>query len=558
MTTFDSPRVDSFCYECGSERGTYGCPHSQTGTQYPQNPGLATVSELQTGTQYPQNPSIADIADINTKAWGAITPLEGDVEFPLESLYGPLGAMALAISKSLEQPLDYSFMAGLSAISGATFGNAVIQVRGDHREPLAIYTMPAMPSGTRKTEASRRINAPISDWQRERVQDWKREGGQHRIDMAEQALKQAKDQARNMDMDEGIAAIQEAESNLEKARGNRPRLLLAADDSTSEALTVFLANNGGSALITSSEGGFIGNLSGRYSQGQSANLDLVLKAHSHEPYQSDRVGRDSIYIDRPHLGICIGAQPHVLEEMRKSDAMRERGFMQRFLVVLPDHGLGTRTGDGPDMPADVSSEWESRLRAALNFYAYQVEPRVLAFTDEASQAFQTEWRNIEKELGPGGQLATHPGLLSWGAKLPGQLARIAGAFAVLDDPRTTTVGLHHWNAAQNLTGYLTAHARKAWVSARLDPAARVLDWLLEHKPWLDSGTFTTRQVFDSIRRQKWVLDVEDVKDALHGLEDHNYIRVSAIPAKPGRPSEAWEPHPSLLNPDDRPDDYVPF
>ena len=494
------------------------------------------------------NVSSADIAGLEPEPWRDITPLVGTADFPPAAAIGELGEVASAVAASLEQPIDYAFMVGLATISGATFGNAVVEVRAGYREPLAIYSMPAMPSGTRKSEANRRINQPVMDWQRERLIDWKREGGQHRIDIAEHAVKSAKEKARaSDDVDEAIAAVQSAELAVEQARNTKPRLLIAADDSTSEALTAFLANNGGSALISSAEGGIIGNLTGRYSQGQTANLDLVLKAHSHETFQSDRVGREGVLIERPHLGLCIGAQPHVLEEMRKSDAMRERGFMQRFLVVLPEHQLGHRTGDGPPVPMTVMENWDRAIRAVLNYYAHQPEPRIIPFTEEAAAAFHHEWLRIEQELAPDGTLGANPGLQSWGAKLPGQLARIAGAFAIIENPRASNVGITHWRAAAALADYLTAHARKAWVIARMEPASRVLDWLHEHQPWQEYGTFTTRGVFDSIRGQQWVTDVIDVRMALTQLDEHGYIRSSAIADRVGRPSEVWEPHPELIN-----------
>jgi hypothetical protein len=61
------------------------------------------------------------------------------------------------------------------------------------------------------------------------------------------------------------------------------------DDVTAEALTSFLAEQGGRAAVISTEGGIFDIIAGRYSK--SPNMDIYLKGHSGDEVRVDRKGR---------------------------------------------------------------------------------------------------------------------------------------------------------------------------------------------------------------------------------------------------------------------------
>ena len=496
----------------------------------------------------------SDHTVVTDEAWpGPPEPLRNRLPLPDSAQVGIVGEFTRAVSASLEQPADYTYLAALVAVSGATFGRAEIEVADGHAEPLAIYAMPAMDSGTRKSSALKMVTEPMSSWQQQQQELWRMEGGHIRLEMAEEELKSARRGSRSDDGADQFARIQVAEMEVERLRAQRPRQLLAASDSTTEALSLFLARNGGAGCVMSAEGGLVGNLAGRYSQGDG-NLDLVLSAHSHEAFLTDRVGRDPIHIEKAHLALFVGAQPHVLREMRSNSAMDSRGFVSRFLIALPASRLGYRTGVTEVVPDYLVKRWRDCLTKVIDEFHRADEVRTLRFTPDAAEEYQAEWSRVELMFRPGGALTGAPGLQAWGGKLPGQLARVAAVLALLDDPTVTSIGVGHWRAAQSLADYLIHHARRAWSVLEKSPATHVLDHLRDKRPWESSEEnggalmVSTRELYQSLRGQtSWLESVEDVRDGLEVLATHNLVRrIHVDPsAKGGRPSELWQVNPVL-------------
>ena len=205
-------------------------------------------------------------------------------------------------------------------------------------------------------------------------------------------------------------------------------LRLIADDTTPEAMTSLLANNNGVLSIITTEGGIFDTLAGRYSN--TISIDTVLKAYSGDPIRVDRKGREGEVINNPTLTMLLSAQDNVLAEIMKNEAFKSRGLTARILYSRPKSKMGTRHFVTPDIPPDLEIAYQ-RLVSKLLEIPYptngispiinlspSAQNDVIRFHDWLEPKLVDELEYME----------------SWGAKLLGNMLRIAGMLHCAKNP----------------------------------------------------------------------------------------------------------------------------
>jgi replicative DNA helicase len=506
---------------------------------------------------------VSTVTALHPEEWAEPAPLAVRELPELPEVPGLLGDTVDTIATATQVPRDYVLLAALTATSAATRGRTelIADPVTDWRETLSLYTMPLLPSSTRKSQALRLVTKPLTEWERQEVTRWVEEGGKHDLDIAEANLERAKKSATKdgADYTTTRAEIESASDALDKIRNRRPQRLLA-DDITPEALMEGLRDHGGLGIL-SAEGGLVGTLAGRYSNGKP-NLDAFLKAWSGEPIRMDRRGGEPVYIPRAFLAVCIGAQPDVLREMREEKQMTERGALPRFLLALPASGLGTRTATAPALNTGTLNAWSARLLRIVGNVPPLGELHPLNLTPEArALLLRFTYDELEPRLSEDADLGSHRHMQAWAGKLAGNLARVAALTALIEDPTADDVDAEAMEWALGLSDYFIAHA---WAAHRArtekTPAERVHEWLTTHRPWdtedrsfdpIDPmtpwGVFTSRAVYLGVDRQtSWVRSTEDVKAALRDLADLGWVRPYLPTTRgKGRPSDMWQVHPSL-------------
>ena len=145
----------------------------------------------------------------------------------------------------------------------------------------------------------------------------------------------------------------------------------------------------------SDEGGILGTLTGRYSNGVS-NLDAVLKAFDGSTIRVDRIGREPDYVESPALTFGLSVQPIVLAGVTDCHPeIRDRGLLARFVSAIPDVTFGpVRVGyreiEPPPVPPGVREQYHRIVRLHTELEVPD-EPAELGLTAEASVLF-TAWR----------------------------------------------------------------------------------------------------------------------------------------------------------------------
>ena len=486
-------------------------------------------------------------------SWEQLVPLGATARlpaFPVAAFPGWLAAQVEECARSTQTPPDLPASVALAVLATAAGGRAVVEVRGQWREPVNLYTVTALPPGARKSAVFAEMTMPVLDTEAAMVTHARGEILEAetlrkiaREDADKAAKKAAGIQDKNKRENAQAAAI--AQAKLAEAVTVPVMPQLVADDITAEAATSLLAEQDGRLAVLSAEGGIFATLAGRYSSGVP-NFEVFLKGHSGDMLRVNRKGRPPEYVRRPALTLGLCVQPEVLRDIAELPGFRGRGLLARILYSMPPDLVGHRQIGEAGIPEDVRGTYAANVQALVRSLAEWTDPAVLTLTPAAAAVLLDAEKTIEPRLElDTGDLA---GIRDWAAKQIGATARIAGLLHLathLHDGWGRAVDVGTMVNALAVGDYYTAHALAAFDHMGTDPvieAARVvLRWIEREQP----ERFTRREAHMGLSRSRFP-KVTDLDAPLGLLEDHGYIRREPEPERrgPGRP-----PSPSyLVNP----------
>lgn len=472
-------------------------------------------------------------------------------------LLGGIGEMAQAVAESLQVPVDIPAWFGMAAASAAIGGRRTVSPKPDWSEPVTLYSMTVAAPGEKKSPSRAAMVAPITEEeQRRKAEDRHavaRDQQERRI--TEACLAAAEGQVVKA---KTVAERKKARDNLDAVRDELEELgepkvptQMLADDTTPEAAAGVMGEQGERLAVISAEGGFLGNIGGRYSN--QPNLEIVLKAWSHEPHTVNRKNGPPLFLTRPSLTLALAVQPGMLAGLGDmAEVFESRGFTGRFIFSVPLSMVGQRTYDTVPIPDDVRRRYADGLARMIAGVWDDSEVREMSLDSDAQAVFKTFWEDWERRhLAPGDLTAVE----GWSKKLPGQLLRLAAIMTLFDSPDCMTVSGETMVNTVALVPYLLAHARlvvdlmSAEKQSKLGPARAVLDWLRKKHP---EGALTAEDVKRGVAGQSWFEGVDSVKQALDVLEHHGWIRWLPEPEQTGRrgrpPARRFLVHPRVLEP----------
>lgn len=515
----------------------------------PLEPGDDIAAELLEAIEDCSKPFTAGAVEA-VEAWEAPIPLDACElpAWPRDILPGPVRDFAAALSASTQTPPELADMVCLGVLSVASQGRFQVRVAQDYFEPLSIWPCIAMEPATRKTAVLSEAMGPVVAFEREqrealepelKAEASRRKTIQGRIDGLRARAAKA-----DFNAMEGILnEIATLESTLPPVRYP---LQLWTSDATAEVLAVLMDRHLGCMSIVSDEAGPFGDLAGRYAK--VPNLDVYLKGHAGSPVRVNRIGRDDLFIDNPALTILLTPQPGVIRSLSANPELRDRGVVARFLILLPQDGLGHRMAEAPSVPAEVREAYHSTVKAMLRLPWYQTKSgrpcaNTLTLSPEAASLRDAAFRAIEPQLGAGG---TFEHIRDWAGKLCGAMVRIAGIMHVArhchGEPWAHSISGHDMACAIELGDALSKHALIAFdaigADASLDDARYALAWIQRARV----ERFTQREVHAACKAR--LRTAEAVEGALSVLVERGFIRL--VPGRigaPGRPSKHY-----LVNP----------
>jgi hypothetical protein len=463
-----------------------------------------------------------------------------------------LGEFVAAVAEETQTPVDLSGSIALAVLATAAGGRSVVHVRGHWREPTNLFTVVALPPGTRKSAVFGLLTDPLYEAEKQLQAAMKPMIVEAELTarLAKEAADKATAKAASADGDKrdemvatAIGLAQTADTLTVPAEP-----LLLADDCTPETVTSLIAEQGGRLSVMSDEGGIFDIIAGRYSG--SPNMEVFLKGHAGGRLRVNRQTRRE-YVDAPALTMGLAVQPDVLVDMGKIKGGKGRGLLGRFLYSLPVSTVGDRKVITDPVPEQTAATYTARVIDVTLSLAGWTDPALIQLTPEADAALIAYQERVEPWLKARGGKLGH--IADWAGKLVGATARMA---ALLHLAEHSGNGYAHpvteatMNAAIELGEYYTAHALAVFDAMGADPvlgrARTVLEALRTH----GLREVSKRDLMVKLSRSEFPT-ANDLDPVLALLEDHGYVRAQAVHRTGGRgrpASPRYLVHPRLTDP----------
>lgn len=351
-----------------------------------------------------------------------------DNRFPIEELPDLMRRTVEEVAKATQVSETLPAMAALGCVSAACANGVKIVLNPSWDEGLSLWLIGVADPSERKTSVlspfERSIRWACSQWATRTEKD-----------RAEWEAKKRQLEAQLKDA-EKVIATPEGKVEFERLTlvydGHMRDRKVVPDfihsDPTQEALIVSMAEQNGMAFLSSTEGSFIANLAGKYSQGGESNdLSNVNNAYSRAHIRSTRVTRKAAVVPVPQLTMTMFIQPKVAELLRHPD-FEASGFLSRALIARPKSLVGNRattlSGHSP-LYVIVMQKWQERMLDIFQrFWGRTDDPVVLAMEPSAVPLFEEFWAKAER-LSP-----KEP----WWGKAHGHAARIAAVLTLVEEP----------------------------------------------------------------------------------------------------------------------------
>jgi putative DNA primase/helicase len=479
--------------------------------------------------------------------------------FPIEAAFPPscerLKEFVKAVAISFQVPVDLPVFLVLAAFGLASSRRVEVSPQADWREIVAVYVLVLLPSGERKSAVFSKLIKPIRDWQRNQAIVMAAEIASldNEIKVTKEKLNRRRAEAARGDQSQAGDSMDDLVVQIAELEGKKPKPpSLVATESTTEAIADLLLDNKERGMLAAAEGDALDVMLGRYSQGKP-NFGLWLSGHAGDAFEVRRKGRPISSLDRPTLTVALAIQPEAAVELLSSKAAAGRGVLGRFFFSCPASKVGYRDLQPPPVPIQLNDWYGGRLQQLLD-KEVPADPIFLTLSDEAAEMFLVLRAEIEAGLRPEGAFAD---CQSWGSKLAGAVARIAGILHGIANPDLTTcvIDADTLRAALAWVPYLEAHERYvAWVAGDNSTSAlaeRILAWIVR-KSVTD---FSHNDCFNAVRTSI-VNEAKAIDPALDLLEELHWIRVMTEPARPsqrGRPrGSRYQVNPAALQRTSRP------
>jgi hypothetical protein len=514
--------------------------------------------------------------------WQEPLPLDSPPvpEFPVDLLPAKVARLIREEAEAKQVPPELVANLILGAVAAATAKKYEIWINSSWWEPLNIFVVLVLPSGERKSAVFRVIFEPVHNFEDELMRNQAVELTQLGVerDILEARLKQAKSDAAKSDVaktkspkqlppaannEEASTALNDEEaspaSNNEEAPLPPEQLVhtlaqglakfeiaapvqLLGDDCTSEAVTTLLVEQGGRIAITSTEGGIFDIMGGLYSGGMP-KLDVYLKGYSGDTLKTNRVGRPREKVHKPALTMVLTVQPDVVAGLSEHKAFRGRGLLSRPLYAVPPSKVGHRRINTEPTSQEALDQWNLMVRRLLEIPLPEGSTPQITLSDEATSLFVRFQREVEDSLAAHGELGW---LQDWGAKLAGNVARLAGLLELIiwaeetnsdgtlpPPPADFQIDGSTMSSAISLGFYFAGHAAAAFALMGTDTKASTAQQLWEFIEHHYPGGFVESDLWRKVRnpfgRRKATFD-----ETLGVLTAANYVCPADPPAKSGK------------------------
>lgn len=485
------------------------------------------------------------VQNSNGYEWPEVNPFSSDhgLEIPGSLLPGVFGEFSTALSKAMETPAALATMITLGTLSTAANCKFQVQAQEGWKEPLNLFTLIALPPGSRKSPVFSNCLAPIQSW-----------------DLEQREIKKAeikRQQAERLNQEELIKRVRQQAAREENELERRilfDKVLKMTDelqeveafpatfttDATPEALSQKIAEQDGRFAVLSDEAGILEVMNGLYSEGK-ANLDIYLKGWDGGAMRIDR--KTSSIDCNPYLSVVLAIQPKIVFNLGKKSALQGNGLMERFLWVIPRSNLGERPTLSRPVPEELQDAYGILIK---NILSLPNENRLLRLDSGADNEFQKFRVYIESQIGRGKEMAEIAG---WASKLPGQAIRIAGLLHIAEYGSKCPMKISRSTlmVALEFAALLRSHALVAFSAMCGDSTEYAARKLLEYLPDFSDKKFSATELRRKVKNVQ-ILKGDKLADAVKELASRGYLReLEAVQLRQGKPRSWYQSNPSVVS-----------
>lgn len=515
-----------------------------------------------TNSESPNNPNTMGSSGgfVGFVGFATIEPFENNPDdlppFDLEVLPASIADYVKALATFTETPIEMAGSLALSALSVAAQRMFDVEARGSWHEPLSIYMAVIADSGSRKSGVQRPIFAPIREYEKLRRQDDAIDVAMNRqeYDILNRKIANLNKLIADPKIDQQQQTeyrnqLNEATMKLATFQRLYP-LRLIVSDTTYEQLTVLMQNNNQTMAIVSPEATLLTELrTGKYGDKTGGELDVFLKSHDAEELYIDRLTRESIFLDHPHMAISICSQPNAATSFATDEIMRDRGMAARFLYCPAYlHSLvGKLCGNPPQIPQEIEDRYAEFFFSLLSMTCTSTKQETLYLSSEAD-AVLTEYiiqidRRMPNDLN---------GIQDLAGKMHGTCVRLAGLLhvakqveigntdsaAIANEP----ISVDTFRGATRLCDYFLEAAKLILLPDSQDQERADAMYIMTFMP-TDGSPITLRALRAKCsrfkRKNQMIKDPQRFDKLVAELARRQYLRIEqpAPGKKGGRPSE---------------------
>jgi replicative DNA helicase len=415
-------------------------------------------------------------ADFLTGPWREPAELiEPLPKFPIGAIPGAVQSMIVEVARVGAVSIDMAALAAIQTIAAATRGRVRIKVGQVFDVHSNMYGVVIAKPSEHKSYVLKQMLGPLR-----KLEDRIQIDAQPKIDREEAVWHNIENRILGLRAQLRSAKVsaeqrEEKEKEIEELVLSRrpipsyPQVL--ADDCNPTALAMIMGQQEDNSIaLFSDEGGFFETLV----QDGKNDFDFILKAANQERTTVNRVGRGFQKIHKPALTLLLMIQPTVASAISDNTAFRGKGLLSRFMYAYPP--------PSPFRPFDESAEISGRIQseyadviAGLFTIPNPVTPEdtgkcheiMIAPGSEGMAAWKAFSDRINKLSKTEGNAMNS--IEDWTGKLPGQVARLAGLFHLLQYPNIHTaisvpISEDCVKRAIAIADYLIPHATKTFTS----------------------------------------------------------------------------------------------
>ncbi|WP_041299977.1 YfjI family protein [Hyphomicrobium sp. MC1] len=417
-------------------------------------------------------------------------PLPAANSYPEDAL-GPLKHAAIAIQAATQGPFALAANAVIAAAAHAGQAHVNVLLPTGQEKPISVFLIGIAESGERKTTIDNFATQPTKQRQRELVETYREELGPC---IAKRKAWEA--QTRQISNDKKLDYP--AKEKAIAALGPEPPMplqpFLIVSDITIEGMTKLLIDGQPSIGVFATEGGvFTGGhaLKDEAKLSTGATMSLIWDDGT---FSRTRALEGATFGEGRRLSLHLQIQPDAGMQFYNDRTLSDQGLIWRFLPAAPDSTQGQRLWRERDVGHnsaldDYYQRLTELLKAPPNLRPgtrNELAPRALVLSPDARQLWITFANEIERRVGPDGDLRPIAGLAN---KLLEHATRLAGILTVYADLNAREIDRETMERGFDLATYYAQTALRlrnaASVNAELVEADQISQWMRDK--WKAAG-----------------------------------------------------------------------